>query len=51
MKLGSLFDGIRGFPIRIATLRFPNMRHVGDITQLNGAELDAGGGTGEDGIG
>ena len=57
--MGSLFDGIAGFPlasinngitpiwaseieafpIEVTKLRFPEMHHVGDITQLNGAEL------------
>ena len=59
MTMGSLFDGIGGFPlaaqrngiitlwaseieafpIRVTKLRFPAMAHMGDITQLNGAEL------------
>ena len=59
MTLGSLFDGIGGFPlaaahngitalwaseiepfpIEVTKLRFPAMRHVGDITKLNGADL------------
>ncbi|BBB92422.1 modification methylase HhaI [Methylomusa anaerophila] len=59
LTLGSLFDGIGGFPlagvrqgftpvwaseiepfpIKVTKLRFPNMLHVGDITQLKGAEL------------
>jgi DNA (cytosine-5)-methyltransferase 1 len=57
--LGSLFDGIGGFPlaavrsgvtpvwaseieafpIRVTQTRFPDMRHVGDITRLKGADL------------
>ena len=57
--LGSLFDGIGGFPlaavragiqpvwaseietfpIEVTKRHFPKMLHVGDITQLNGAEL------------
>lgn len=57
--MGSLFDGIGGFPlaavrngitpvwaseieafpIEVTKLRFPDMLHVGDITQLNGATL------------
>ena len=57
--LGSLFDGIGGFPlaavhngitplwaseieafpIEVTKLRFPGMRHFGDITQLDGATL------------
>ena len=59
MTLGSLFDGIGGFPlaalrngiiplwaseieplpIEVTKLRFPGMRHFGDITKLNGAKL------------
>ena len=59
ITMGSLFDGIGGFPlaairngitpvwaseieafpIEVTKLRFPDMRHVGDITKLNGAEL------------
>lgn len=60
-KMGSLFDGIGGFPllweryngagtavwaseieefpIAVTKLRFPNMKHLGDITKLNGAEI------------
>ena len=44
--MGSLFDGIGGFPlaaihngIEVTRLRFPDMLHVGDITKLNGADL------------
>lgn len=59
ITMGSLFDGIGGFPlaaehsgivpvwaseieafpIRVTEQRFPGMRHFGDITKLNGAEL------------
>ena len=59
MTLGSLFDGIGGFPlaavrsgvtplwaseieafpIEVTRLRFPQMLHLGDITQLDGAKL------------
>ena len=59
ITMGSLFDGIGGFPlaavhngvvplwaseieafpIRVTKRHFPNMRHVGDITQLDGAQL------------
>lgn len=59
LTLGSLFDGIGGFPlaairngvkpvwaseieafpIEVTKVRFPDMVHVGDITQLNGAKL------------
>ncbi len=30
---------IEAFPIQVTTVRFPAMRHMGDITQLKGAEL------------
>lgn len=60
MKLGSLFDGIGGFPlaatmhgiepvwaseiepfpIEVTKARFPGMKHLGDITQINGAEIE-----------
>lgn len=60
MKLGSLFDGIGGwpwagvkhgaepvwsseiepFPIKVTKIRFPKMKHLGDITQINGAEIE-----------
>ncbi len=60
MKLGSLFDGIGGFPlaasmfgiepvwaseiekfpIEVTKVRFPNMKHLGDITEINGAEIE-----------
>ena len=59
ITMGSLFDGIGGFPlaavrcgvqplwaseiepfpIAVTRMRFPRMRHVGDITMLNGAKL------------
>jgi len=59
LTLGSLFDGIGGFPlagahngitplwaseieafpIEVTKLRFPEMRHFGDITKLDGAKL------------
>ena len=59
MTLGSLFDGIGGFPmaglrngitpvwaseiepfpIAVTKMRFPGMKHLGDITKLNGAKL------------
>ena len=59
LTMGSLFDGIGGFPlaavrngirpvwaseiealpIEVTKLRFPDMIHVGDITELNGADL------------
>ncbi len=57
--MGSLFDGIggfplaaerngirpvwaseiEGFPIEVTKVHFPQMIHVGDITQLNGSDL------------
>lgn len=60
MKLGSLFDGIGGFPysaqrhgitpvwaseieaacVSITKRHFPEMQHLGDITQINGAEIE-----------
>ena len=59
LTLGSLFDGIGGFPlagihngitplwaseiepfpIQVTKLRFPDMEHVGDITKLDGGNL------------
>lgn len=60
MKLGSLFDGIGGFPlvgswlgfepvwaseieekpISITKRQFPSMKHLGDITKINGADIE-----------
>lgn len=60
MKLGSLFDGIGGFPfvaqmcgvtpvwaseietapVSITKQQFPQMQHLGDITKINGAEIE-----------
>lgn len=60
MKLGSLFDGIGGwpwaavkhgaepvwsseiepFPIKVTKIRFPGMKHLGDIAKINGAEIE-----------
>jgi DNA (cytosine-5)-methyltransferase 1 len=60
LKLGSLFDGIGGFPfaamqweiepvwaseiepfpIKVTEYHFPDMKHLGDITQINGAEIE-----------
>ena len=60
ITLGSLFDGIAGFPyaaslygiktvwaseiedapIRITKRHFPDMKHLGDITKINGAEVE-----------
>jgi DNA (cytosine-5)-methyltransferase 1 len=61
ITLGSLFDGIGGFPlagirndivtlwgseiepfpIRVTKIRFPDMKHLGDITKINGAEIES----------
>lgn len=60
MKLGSLFDGIAGFPlaasrcgiepvwaseiepfpIEVSKRHFPDMLHLGDVTKINGAEIE-----------
>lgn len=60
MKLGSLFDGIGGFPlagmmhgiepvwaseiepfpILVTKKHFPNMKHLGSVTDINGAEIE-----------
>lgn len=60
MKLGSLFDGIGGFPlagmrngitpvwaseiepfpIKVTTVRFPDMTHLGDITKIDGGAVE-----------
>ena len=60
MKLGSLFDGIGGFPlsgarngmtpvwaseiiperVEITKKHFPGMKHLGDLTKINGAEIE-----------
>jgi len=60
VKLGSLFDGIGGFPLSaiqhgidpvwaseiepfpivVTKKHFPNMKHLGDITKINGAEIE-----------
>ena len=60
MKLGSLFDGIGGFPlsgtrhgfepiwaseiepfpVKVTQKHFPGMKHLGDITKINGAEIE-----------
>ena len=45
--LGGLISGIiplwasevEPFPIRVTTKRFPNMKHYGDVSKLNGAEV------------
>ena len=59
MTLGSLFDGIGGFPyaaakhgiipvwaseiepncVEITKVHFPNMKHLGSVTDINGAEI------------
>lgn len=31
---------IEPYPIRVTTARFPNMKHLGDITKINGAEIE-----------
>ena len=31
---------IEPFPIRVTRKNFPKMRHMGDITKINGAEID-----------
>lgn len=31
---------IEPYPIRVTKARFPNMKHLGDITQINGAEIE-----------
>lgn len=60
LTLGSLFDGIAGFPlaaalvgiktiwtseidpncVKISARHFPDAKQLGDITKLNGAEID-----------
>ena len=60
MKIGSLFDGIGGwpyaaekaggtalwaseiepFPQEVTKVHFPKMQHLGDITKINGAEIE-----------
>lgn len=60
LTLGSLFDGISGFPlaavyhgakpvwaseiepfpIRVTQERFPFMKHLGSVTEINGAEIE-----------
>ena len=60
LELGSLFDGIAGFPysaskfgikavwaseiepfpIKVSSFHFPDMKHLGDITKINGAEIE-----------
>jgi len=31
---------IEPFPIRVTTLRFPEMKHLGDVTQISGADIE-----------
>lgn len=31
---------IEPYPIRVTTARFPKMKHLGDITKINGAEIE-----------
>lgn len=31
---------IEPFCIKVTSLRFPNMKHLGDVTKINGAEVD-----------
>ena len=31
---------IEEFPIRVTTNRFPNMKHLGDVSKINGAEIE-----------
>lgn len=31
---------IEAFPIRVTSNRFPNMKHLGDVTKINGAEIE-----------
>lgn len=60
MTLGSLFDGIAGFPyaaslegitsvwaseiepfpMSVSARHFPHMRQLGDVTKINGAEIE-----------
>jgi len=60
LTLGSLFDGVAGFPlvashygittkwaseiepfpIRVSQKHFPDMKHLGDVTLINGAEIE-----------
>ena len=60
LTLGSLFDGIGGFPlaasrygiktlwaseiepfpIKVTKIRLPDMKHLGDITKINGADIE-----------
>ena len=31
---------IEPFPVRVTTVRFPNMKHYGDISNMNGADVE-----------
>ena len=31
---------IEPYPIRVTTVRFPNMKHLGDVTKINGGEIE-----------
>lgn len=31
---------IEPFPIKVTSLRFPDMKHIGDVTKINGAEIE-----------
>ncbi|MEG1753099.1 MAG: DNA cytosine methyltransferase, partial [Christensenella sp.] len=31
---------IEPFPVAVTTKRFPHMKHLGDITKINGAEIE-----------
>lgn len=31
---------VEPFPIRVTSLRFPGMKHLGDVTKINGAEIE-----------
>ena len=62
MTLGSLFDGIGGFPLagvmcgikpvwaseiepfplKVTAARFPDMKQLGSVTDINGAEIEPG---------
>lgn len=44
---GAMFDiepvwasEIEAYPIRVTSKRFPNMKHLGDVTKINGAEIE-----------
>ena len=31
---------IEPYPIKVTKARFPNMKHLGDVTKINGAEIE-----------